>query len=177
MRGAFGCWLKATGPGLERSAHVAIEFAAIIPALILLIVFLVEGSVQLLTASVLQYGLRDATRFGVTGRAYPQSMSASPPASREAAITQIMATSGIGLINPSYLTVTLTSYANFASVGLASNATSGAGGPGAIVQYQVSYFQPWLFSWPAYPPAVVTGLAGWQYKLTTVVQNEPFPAN
>jgi len=162
----------------RRSGHTAIEMAAVIPAAVLLFVLLVEGSVQLLTAAVLQYGLREATRFGITGLAYPASMSANPPATREAAITQIVAGAGIGLINASYLGVTLTSYANFSVVGTPSAATVGsAGGPGAVVQYKITYLRPWLFSGSLYPPAVLTGLTGFQYNLTTVVQNEAFPAN
>ena len=160
----------------RRSANVAIELAIIIPAMVLLMVVLVEGSVQLLTASALQYGLRQAVRFGITGLPYPESMGAHPPASREAAIAQIIAGAGLGLIKASSLHVDTTSFADFTSVGKGGTANS-AGGPSAIVQYKVGYMQPWLFGGSAYPPAFITGLPGMQYNLTTVVQNEAFPTN
>jgi Flp pilus assembly pilin Flp len=71
----------------NRSGATVVEFAIISVALLSFIAFLVEGSFQLLTGAMLQYGLREATRFGITGQAYPPGMSANPPASREAAIT------------------------------------------------------------------------------------------
>jgi Flp pilus assembly protein TadG len=155
-----------------RSAHTALEFAIVIPAVVLLLALLVEGSIHLLTAAVLEYGLREATRFGITGLAYPASMSANPPATREAAITQIIASAGIGLINASYLGVTLTNYANFSVVGTPTAATPGAGGPSAVVQYKVTYLRPWLFSGPLYPPALLTGLPGFRYNLSRTSRNQ-----
>jgi Flp pilus assembly protein TadG len=165
------------GLARNRSGATIEEFAVISLALISLIVFLIEGSFQLLTAAVLQYGLREATRFGITGGAYPPNMAASPPASREAAIAQIIATSAMGLINPSYLSVTLTSYSGFTTVGVAGQGTTGAGGTGAVVQYQVTYYQPWLLTGPGYFPVTATGLSGITFNFSTVVQNEAFPSN
>ena len=161
----------------NRSAAAVAEFAVISLALISLVVFLIEGSFQLLTAAVLQYGMREAARFGITGAAYPPSMAADPPASREAAITQIITTSAMGLINPSYLSVTLTTYSGFNTVGVVGQGTAGAGGSGAVVQYQVSYYQPWLLSGAGYLPVTATGLSGITYSLSTVVQNEAYPSN
>jgi Flp pilus assembly protein TadG len=161
----------------DRSGAVIEEFAIITVALIALIAFLFEGSFQLLTGAMLQYGLREATRFGITGAAYPPSMAANPPASREAAITQIITTSGLGLINPSYLSVTLTTYPSFSTAGAGAQGTAGAGGSGAVVQYQVAYYQPWMLSGAGYWPATATGLSGFQHTLSTVVLNENFPSN
>jgi Flp pilus assembly protein TadG len=165
------------GLASHRSGATIEEFAIISLALISLVVFLIEGSFQLLTAAMLQYGLREATRFGITGQAYPPGMAASPPASREAAISQIIATSALGLINPSYLSVTLTSYSGFTTAGVAGQGTAGAGGSGAVVKYQVSYRQPWLLNGAGYFPVTATGLSGITYSLSTVVQNEAFPSN
>jgi Flp pilus assembly protein TadG len=159
----------------NRSGNVIVEFAIIIPGLLALIVFLVEGSFQLLTEALLQYGLREATRFGTTGQPYPPNMAANPPPSREAAIPLIIASYGAGLIKPSNLTVTMTGYSTFNAIGTPGAGTSGAGGPAAVVQYQVSYYQPWLFSGTAYPAVAVTKWSGIQHGLQMVVQNEAFP--
>jgi Flp pilus assembly protein TadG len=121
----------------NRSGAAVAEFAMIALALFALVVFLVEGSFQLLTEAMLHHGLREATRFGITGQAYPPSMSAHPPASREAAIAEIISSSALGLIDPSNLSVTLTSYTAFNTVGTSGQGVSGAGGSGAIVQYEV----------------------------------------
>jgi Flp pilus assembly protein TadG len=165
------------GLARNRSGATIEEFAVISLVLISMIAFLIEGSFQLLTAAVLQYGLREATRFGITGQAYPPSMAASPPASREAAITQIISSSAMGLINPSYLSVTLTSYSDFTTVGAAGKGTNGAGGSGSVVEYQVTYYQPWLLTGAGYFPVTATGLSGITFNLSTVVQNEAFPSN
>jgi hypothetical protein len=159
------------------SGNTTTEFVLLIPIILSLIVFTVEGSVQLFTRAVLQYGLREATRFGSTGAAFPPNMAANPPASREAAIPLIIAEYGLGLINSSYLSVSLTSYSAFSAVGAAGQGSAGAGGPGAVVQYQVVYFQRWMFPGSAYPAATATGWSGIQHTLTMVVQNEAFPAN
>jgi Flp pilus assembly protein TadG len=161
----------------SRSGNTIVEFAIVVPVLLTLFIFLVEGSIQLLTAGVLQYGLREATRFGTTGQAYPPNMAANPPASRTVAITQIIAEFGLGLINQSLLSVTLTNYTAFTAVGTPALGSAGPGGPGAVVQYQVTYYQPWLFRGAAYPAALATGLSGIQHNLTMVVQNELFPTN
>jgi Flp pilus assembly protein TadG len=166
------------GPARSRAGSTATEFAIIAVPLLSFIVFLIEGSFQLLTLAMLQYGLREATRFGVTGQSYPPGMVANPPASREAAIKQIIAACAPGLINASYLTVTVTAYSSFAAVGVAGQGTAGnAGSAQAIVLYQVSYYQPWLLSGPAYLPVLATGLTGLEHTLSAVVQNEDFPSN
>nr|WP_294500954.1 TadE/TadG family type IV pilus assembly protein [uncultured Rhodopila sp.] len=167
----------ARGLARNRSGATIEEFAIISLALLSLIVFLIEGSFQLLTAAVLQYGLREAARFGITGQTVPPSMAANPPASREAAIADIISGAALGLINPSYLAVSETVYPSFNTVGAAGKGVAGAGGSGSVVQYQVTYFQPWLLSGAGYFPVLATGLSGITYTLSTVVQNENFPTN
>jgi hypothetical protein len=116
--------------------------------------------------------VREASRFGVTGAAYPPGMSANPPQSREDAITAIIAYYGAGLIDQGRLRVTLTVYPSFGAVGQGGG-TSGAGGPGDVVQYQVTYTQPFLTSLAA----SIAGTSSLQHSSTTVVKNEPFPTN
>jgi Flp pilus assembly protein TadG len=154
----------------DRSAATAVEFAAISVVLLTIVVILIEASVQLLTHSLLEYGVREASRFGVTGQAVPSSMSANPPVSREAAITDIIAGCGLGLIKLANLTVTVTTYPNFNN---GAKGTAGAGGPGAIVRYQAIYTEPFLTS----VAAAITGMPAIQHTVTMFVQNEPFPSS
>jgi Flp pilus assembly protein TadG len=161
----------------NRSGNVLTEFAILLPVMLSLIIFIIEGAFQLLTAAVLEYGLREAARFGVTGQAIPSYMAANPPASRQAAMARIITLFGHGLIKQAHLSVTETSYGAFSSVNSPGAGTSGPGGPLAAVQYTVTYFQPWLMSDPTYLPVKVTGLSGVAFSRTMVVQNEPFPSN
>lgn len=155
-----------------RSGVAAIEFAIVALALLTFLLVLIETGMQLLTQAVLDYGVREASRFGVTGAPYPLSMSANPPGSREGAITAIIGNIGGGLINQARLSVTLTAYPSFSAVGQGGG-TNGAGGPAAVVQYQVTYPQPFLTSLAA----SIAGTPFLLHSATTVVQNEPFPAN
>ena len=155
-----------------RSGVAAVEFAGIAMAVLMVIAFLAEASVQLVTDALLQYGVREAARFGITGEAYPPSLSNNPPASRQAAIAAIITTLGGGLINQAHLTITLTSYANFDQVG-GTGGVAGPGGPNAVVVYNVSYTQPYLTSLAA----TVMGNSFLTHSVVTVVQNEPFPSS
>jgi hypothetical protein len=163
-----------TGRSLARcrSGVAAVEFAIIALALLTFVLVLIETGMQLLTQAILDYGVREASRFGVTGAAYPPGMSGNPPKSREDAIPAIIAYYGAGFIDPGRLRVTLTVYPSFSAVGQGGG-TSGAGGPGAVVQYQVTYTQPFLTSFAA----SIAGTSSLQHSATTVVQNEPFPTN
>jgi Flp pilus assembly protein TadG len=155
-----------------RSGVAAVEFAIVAMALFTFILVLIETGMQLLTQAVLDYGVREASRFGVTGAAYPPSLSANPPKSREDAITALILYYGGGFINQGRLAVTLTVYPSFSAVGQGGG-TAGAGGPGAVVQYQATYTQPFLTSLAA----SIVGTPSLQHSSTTVVQNEPFPTN
>jgi hypothetical protein len=157
------------------SGATVMEFAIIAMPLLACIAFLIEGAFQLLTGAMLQYGLREATRFGITGLPYPPSMSSSPPASREEAIKQIIITASAGLINPSRLDIKLKAYSSFGDVGMAGKGTDGsAGGAQAVVLYQLSCYQPWLPGLANFA-ANATHLSGLQHTASAVVQNEKFP--
>jgi Flp pilus assembly protein TadG len=165
--------IKRSGLMSNKSGSTALEFAIIVPVFLSLVIFMVEGFLQLLTGAVLQFGVYEASRFGITGAAYPLGMSASQPASREAAIIQIIGMYGLGLINTASASfqVTLTSYPSFGS----TQGTPGAGGSGDVVVYQVSYFQPWIYSTSStYPAVTATGLTGIQHTITMVSKNEAY---
>ena len=100
-----------------RSGVAAIEFAIVALALLTFLLVLIETGMQLLTQAVLDYGVREASRFGVTGAPYPLSMSANPPGTREGAITAIIGNIGGGLIDQARLRIVLPSRAGRTSLG------------------------------------------------------------
>lgn len=148
------------------------EFALVAPALLALVWLLIECGMQLATQAALDYGARQASRFGMTGAAVPPSLAAeSPPPTRAQAIVQLVVQAGGGLINASRLNVTVQSYAGFGSVGQSGSATAGPGGSGSVVQYQLSYLQPYFTSYAA----AVIGAAFQLHTASVLVQNEPYP--
>jgi Flp pilus assembly protein TadG len=153
-----------------RSGSQVIEFAVVCLAALTLIVIIIETSMQLTTIAVLEYAVREASRFGITGKPYPASMAgANAPASREASIAAVIGYFGMGLIVPSQVSVTLTAYSSFSAVGVVAGA-AGAGASGAVVRYHVVYNQPFLTT-------LASGILGVGYlthTATTVVKNENF---
>jgi hypothetical protein len=158
---------------LCRRASTMEEFVVVLFAMCLFALVLIETSLQLLTMAALDYGLREASRFGITGAAYPPSMASSPPASRSAAIVDIVSYFSAGLINPSYLTVTLTAYPSFTAMTAGTGGVTGPGTASQVVVYNVSYQQFFLTS----IAASIIGLPYLTHTATTVVQNEPFPSS
>ena len=96
-----------------RSGVTSIEFAAIALALITLAVIILEAGQQLLAEAALEYGARAASRFGITGAAYPPSLAANPPATRAAAIAAVVVDASGNFLQAARLSVTLASYPQF----------------------------------------------------------------
>jgi len=153
---------------LGRAGVTSIEFAAIALCFVALVLIVLETGMQLLVQGALEYGAREASRFGVTGAAYPPSMAGNPPPTREAAIGDVVVNATGGFLNAANLTVTLASYAGFRSpLPPAAN----AGGPSNAVQYTLAYTQPFMTS-------LAASIIGRGYLIHTVVfwvENEPFP--
>lgn len=152
-----------------RSGVVAVEFALIGLALMSLLIGAFETSIQLLADMALNYGVRTAARFGVTGAAYPPSMAANPPSSRDAAITAMILQATGNFLQASRLSVQLTGYPQ-------GTPPAGPGAPGAgpgnyVVRYQATYTQPFATALAA----SLFGQAAIQHQVVLIVQNEPFP--
>jgi len=155
-----------------RAGVTALEFALIVPIVLTLAALLIEAGWQLTTQAALEYGARQAARFGSTGSAVPTSLAGeSPPPTRAQAIAQLVAQAGHGIIDGSRLSVTIQSYAGFPVVGQQGAATVGPGGTGAAVQYALVYQQPYLTGFAQ----AVLGASFQLHHATLVVQNEPFP--
>jgi hypothetical protein len=150
-----------------------------VPIVLALAALLIEAGWQLATQAALEYGARQAARFGTTGTAVPTSLAGeSPPPTRAQAIAQLVAQAGHGIIDGSRLSVTVQSYAGFPVLGQAGAATPGPRAAGAVVQYALVYQQPYLTGFGQ----VVLGSffhqatqALFLHHTNLVVQNEPFP--
>lgn len=153
-------------PGLGRRGTAVLEFALVGPVVITLMVGIFELGMQLMTAAMLDYGVRMAARWSVTGKATPDGST------REAYIrSQIVDATG-GFLKSGQLTVTLTAYGSWANAMARTGATSGAGGSGAVVSYSVSYVQPVMTP----PAAAVLGKREFRHTDVLVVKNEPYPS-
>lgn len=88
----------------------AVEFAFIASILALLVIGTMEVARILFASSVLEGGLREAARFGITGQELDQS-------ARKALVVQIVRAHGAGVVNVTDSNVTAQSYDNFSAIG------------------------------------------------------------
>lgn len=192
IKGKFGffsrLWRRNEGVAL-------VEFAFVAPILLLTIVGIMEVAMVLIVSSLIEGGLRDAARFGITGFV-PQGMT------REQQITSIIGDATIGLVKMSDIDIQTLVYPSFAQVGQpepftdtngngaydagepytdingngqwdADMGAAGAGGPGDIVLYKVKYNLPMM------TPLLSSVLGGADGKVqlsaSIAVRNEPYP--
>ena len=181
------------GRSLSRRGTTALEFALVAPLLVLLVVATVEFSYALTVQNLLELAARKASRTGVTGSAAPAGMT------REEMLRNLVVETGLGLIDPARLTIEMTAYNGFASIGVpepcrdldgngicdageaftdvngngrwdADQGASSAGVGGQVVIYTLNYTSLPL-------TGVVAGLvarAPLAYSARVVVRNEPF---
>jgi Flp pilus assembly protein TadG len=181
----------------RREGVAAVEFAFVAPILLLTIVGIMEVAMVLIVSSLIEGGLRDAARFGITGFV-PQGMT------REEQITSIIGDATIGLVKMSDIDIQTLIYPSFAQVGQpepytdtngngaydagepytdingngqwdADMGAAGVGGPGDIVLYKVKYDLPMM------TPLLSTVLGGLDGKVqlsaSIAVRNEPYPSS
>jgi Flp pilus assembly protein TadG len=175
----------------------AVEFAFVAPILFVTIVGIMEVAMVLIVSSLIEGGLRDAARFGITGFV-PQGMT------REQQITTIIGDATVGLVKMSDIDIQTLVYPSFAQVGQpepytdtngngaydigepytdingngqwdADMGLAGVGGPGDIVLYKVKYDLPMM------TPLLSTVLGGADGKIklsaSIAVRNEPYPSS
>lgn len=94
-------------PGQKGS--VAVEFALVAPVVVILIIGVIEVATAMAVSTFLEGGLREASRFGVTG-----SQGAG---GRLARIQQIMADHSFGLITANDIALDTRVYGSFAQIG------------------------------------------------------------
>lgn len=179
-----------------REGIAALEFAFAFPVVLAAIMGVIEISMMLFVSSLLEGGLRDAARFGITG---------TPPASgsREQAIIDMVNDRAIGLVHVTAANVTMRVYKCLSNVGQpepltndvngngkwdsgdaytdvngngqwdADMAASGAGGSGDVVVYNVRV------DWPLLTPFLAPFFNGGVIPLAAsiAVRNEPWDAN
>ncbi len=156
----------------DRAGVASLEFALVALVLLTVVFLVIEAGWQLTTQAALEYGARQAARFGTTGGTVPPSLAGNaPPSTRGQAIAQLVVQAGHGIIDGSRLSVTTQVYAGFPVVGQQGASTPGPGGAGAVVQYALVYQQPYF-------TGVAKAILGASFQLhhaNLLVQNEPFP--
>jgi Flp pilus assembly protein TadG len=148
-----------------------LEFAIVGAVFISLLLLAVETGWQFVIEAALGAGGRAASRFGTTGAMAPAGMT-PPPATRTDSIIQIVIQNSGGLLRPSLLQFSATSYASFADAQANVNPTNGVGSGSQVVRYTFTYTQSYL-------TPVAIAIAGSQqlvHSLTVTVLNEPFPS-
>lgn len=179
----------------ETRGATAIEYAFVLPVLLLLIMGIVEYNTIMYAMSVLDGSITAAAREGSTGYV------AAGASSRQSYIYSLVQAHSSGLLKGSNISISSKSYANFASIGQPEpciapaagpcpgtpgvnfvdingngtwdqdQGTSGLGGAGDIVVYTVSY------PWPIYTPILrpFLGSSGtFTISSSAVVKNEPY---
>lgn len=160
-----------TRRGQRRRGSIVLEFALTGPMLFALMMTVLEGAWQALTAATLDIGAREASRFGATGAAAPEWLPPPAPATREEAIRRVVLHFGPYVLHQERLSVTIAAYAAPGSLGAPGAAQAGAGGAGETVLYDLAYEQPFLTPLPA----LLVGRAAIEHRSRMIVRNEPFP--
>lgn len=169
------------------------EFALVLPVLLLLMLGILEYGLYLFAASAVQDALSDAARFGITGRSLAG-------VDREAAIRATFDRRLAGVLDPREVTLESLVYPDFDSIGRPEPfedrngngirdpgeafddvngngrwdedmGTPGAGGPDSVVLYRARY------RWRPLTPLFRDLFApdGVEIVATIAVRNEPFP--
>jgi hypothetical protein len=186
---------RVLGIWRDRRGVSAVEFAIMSPVLILTVVGIMEVSMLLAVSSLLEGGLRDAARYGITG--YVPSGT-----TREDQIKKIIGEATIGLVDMNTATIDTLIYPSFGDIGqpepyddqnsngqydigepytdINSNGqwdpdmgAAGLGGPGEIVLYKIKYDLGLM------TPLLSAIMGGDDSKVTLrasiAVRNEPYP--
>lgn len=147
----------------------ALEYAVLIPILLLLLLGIVEYSLIMYASAVLEGATTTAARAGKTG--YPDPTSET---TRQSYVYNLLDQQASGLLDPSKITVTATAYDNFAEIGQSSQGTPGVGQANQIVVYTTSY--PWPVATPMLQALLDGGDGTGTFTVTStaIVKNEPF---
>lgn len=170
----------------SQRGSVAVEFALVAPVMILFVIGIIEVGMYMSVNTMLEGGLRQASRYGVTGAG-----------NREAQIRSIIAGNSYGLVDMNSITITAKTYSSYASIGdekyndqnhngqydagetytdrngngnwNPDGGTPGYGTGDTIVAYRVGYNWPFL-------TGLMKPLMGdkWYMSSTIVVRNEPY---
>ena len=150
----------------DRSGAAALEFALSAPFMIMLVVGIMEIAMMSFSSALVEGAVRNASRFGITG------LEVDGDTSRETAIIQQIQNDTLGMIEVDGSNIQTLVYPSFEDIGLPEPFTddapsngeydegetfndingngqwdpdmgqAGAGGPGDVVVYRVSYEWP-----------------------------------
>jgi hypothetical protein len=178
---------------VERSGITALEFGLAAPVVTLSVAGLIELSMVLFVTTLMEGGLREASRYGITGYIPPGT-------TREDRIKEVLSDATIGLIDIEAAEILTKIYPSFADVGKpepftdsnsngsydagepytdvngngqwdADMGEAGLGGPGAIVVYQIS--ADWTLLTPLLVPFMGTD-GKMRLSASVAVRNEPY---
>ena len=176
-----------------RDGVAAMEFALAAPVVILTITGLIELSMVMFVTSLMEGGIRDASRFGITGYVPPGT-------TREEQIQKIIGDATIGLIDMASAMVQTKVYPSFGDVGKpepftdtnangvhdagepytdingngqwdADMGQAGVGGPGDVVLYTIT--ADWHLLTPLMVPLMGNG-GTMSLSASVAVRNEPY---
>lgn len=157
----------------RRRGSIVLEFTLLAPVLMGLMMTVMEGAWQALTAATLDIGAREASRFGATGEAAPSWLPPPAPATREEAVRRVVLWFGPHVLSPDHLSLRVTAYDGPAAMTTPASGQSGAGAAVQTVLYELTYQQPFLSPFPA----LVLGRNSLDHTSRMIVRNEPFPAS
>jgi len=145
-----------------RRGQALVEYALVLPLIFLLIFGLVDFGRLFYTELTLQYALRAAGRYAVTGNHLPNPAIPGQTLSRAVSIMQVAQQGAMG-IDVSGLQISSTTSGGAAG--------SGAGGPGDNVRLSLTYNLALLtpIIGQFFPNGVYT------FTVNTSFRNEPFP--
>lgn len=171
----------------------AVEFAVTVPFLALVTMAVIEFGMIMLVSALMEGGLREAARFGVTGREIPG-------VSRADQIAKMVKEHTLGYIDMAKADLQTIVYPSFAAIGKgetyidgngnskydlgetftdankngkwdASQGAAGAGGSGQVVVYRITY--PWKLITP-YAAQLVGASGVLPITASIAVRNEPW---
>lgn len=152
-----------------RRGAVALEFAIVGLAVLMVLLGIIEFALQSAVGALLESAAREASRFGITGRTVPDGMEADPPKDREEAIRRIILRRGASFLKNERLTIKLEAFDDMIELGKGGEGKAGAGGAEQIVVYDLEYRQPLLVE--MFVP--VLELSELLHTTTVIVKNEP----
>ena len=117
--------------GRENVGTTAVEMALVLPVLLVLLLSIIELSVGMFVSTVVEGGLRDASRLGLTGMD-------TVAISREQSIINIVNNASMGLVNLTTSNISSQIYPSFADIGQPEPYTD-LDGDGVWSGYAVTY--------------------------------------
>jgi len=153
----------------NRRAATAVEFALVVPTVILLLFGMIEIGWQAVTEMAFQNGASDAVRFAMTGQSEVPDTSGSPSC-RAASIAWITIHVAPYILTASRLSI---SSSTNGGASVASNATGFGGAKSQTITYRFTYTQPYL----TFLGPMITGNDALIHTVTMLVQNEPYPTS